>query len=268
MNSTSQISVIIPTYNRSQLLQEAIVSILNQTVSPQEIIIVDDGSKEDILSVIENIRKNYLLPPSFIKMLTIQHCGMPGAVRNVGIQHAQGIYIAFLDSDDIWLPHKIELQLPLMEKYRIAHTRERWIRDGVEVSQKKQKHKRQGDVFEDALQKCILGPSTTMLHKSLFETYGFFREDIRIAEDYELWLRITAHELVGYTDTPLTVKYCRTNIHQLSTEILHIENFRIDALQPLVEQKIFPPTKIPLAEKVLRSKLDIWNKGKKKRTNI
>jgi hypothetical protein len=73
------------------------------------------------------------------------------------------------------------------------------MKRGKEVSQKKQKHRREGNIFDDALQKCIVGPSTVMIHHSIFDIVGLFREDMEIAEDYELWLRIAYKYEIGYS---------------------------------------------------------------------
>ena len=134
-----------------------------------------------------------------------KHSGMAGLVRNRGVDAASSDYISFLDSDDLWDKYKLEKQYRMMLELknrgvRISHTREKWLRGEKTVSQKSQKHKREGDIFEDALWKCIIGPSTVMMEKSLFYEAGGFREDLEVAEDYELWLKIIDHEKVGYID--------------------------------------------------------------------
>ncbi len=266
LSAHSSVSVIIPSYNRLHLLQNAIDSVVSQSVVPCEVIVVDDGSSDGtVLGVFKaSLRNNR----AFMRVLRMRHCGMPGAVRNVGIRHARGDYIAFLDSDDVWLADKLALQLPLMKRYDVCHTREVWMRDGVEISQKKQRHTRFGDMFADALHKCTIGPSTALMHRRIFEKHGLFREDLRIAEDYELWLRISARESIGYVDTPLVVKNSRKDTPQLSREFPYIENFRIAALEPLVQGRVFPREKQGLAEKVLKRKLDIWNTGAKKHASM
>ncbi len=258
----SSVSVVIPTYNRADLLQSALQSVLSQSIAVLEILVIDDGSEDKTIS--EVLQTMSLYPHMTIRLLRISHCGMPGAVRNIGIQHARGTYIAFLDSDDVWLPNKLELQVPLMKTYDICHTREIWIRDGKKISQSKQRHTRYGDMFKDSLHKCIIGPSTVMIHRRIFEKHGLFREDLRIAEDYELWLRITSQHYIGYVDMPLVIKYSRQDRFQLSREFPSIENFRIAALQPLVEKHAFESEKQHLAEIALKRKLNIWNIGAKK----
>ena len=198
-----------------------------------------------------------------------KHTGMAGLVRNRGVDAASAGYIAFLDSDDLWEKDKLKKQFSLMqacksENIRIIHTREKWLRGDRIVSQKSQKHKREGFIFEDALWKCIIGPSTVMLEKSLFYEAGGFREDLEVAEDYELWLRITDHEKAGYIDEMLTVKRAG-DWEQLSEKYGQIEIFRIDALKNLLEKSYFSGENKVMASDVFSRKCRIYASGCRKR---
>ncbi|MCL2792967.1 MAG: glycosyltransferase family 2 protein [Spirochaetaceae bacterium] len=258
------ISVVIPVYNRSDLLQEAVKSVISQNFADFELIIIDDHSEEDIKRVVEAIP---LIGSISLKYFRLQkHSGMPGFVRNCGCKIAEARYIAFLDSDDLWLPGKLEKQIALVgySKVSICHTREIWQRGDKIVSQASQRHKREGDIFEDSLVKCIIGPSTVIMERELFEKHGGFREDIEIAEDYEFWLRITESALVGYIDEPLVVKRAG-DWEQLSEKYGQIEIFRINALKQLVEKSFFKPHNMELAKKVLAKKCRIYAMGCRKR---
>jgi len=257
------ISVIIPVYNRSDLLSEAVKSVINQNFSDFELIVADDCSEDDIKRTLETIP---LIENISLKYLRLQkHSGMPGFVRNSGCKIADGSYIAFLDSDDLWLPDKLEKQIALLAgNMSICHTREIWQRGDKVVSQSSQRHKREGDIFEDSLIKCIIGPSTVIIEKGLFEKYGGFREDIEIAEDYELWLRITENTPIAYIDQPLVIKRAG-DWEQLSEKYGQIEIFRIKALKQLVEKSFFKPDKMVLAKKVLSEKCRIYAAGCRKR---
>ena len=277
MNSNDKIlvSVIIPVYNRKELLKEAIKSVVNQSFGDFELIIADDSSSEDIRSAVSAVPG---INDVTLRWLRLEkHTGMAGMERNHGVDAAKAEYIAFLDSDDLWEKDKLEKQYKLMQdlkklseqnpencRIRITHTREKWLRGDKVVSQKSQKHKREGDIFEDALWKCIIGPSTVMLEKSLFYEAGGFREDLEVAEDYELWLKITAHEKVGYIDEMLTVKRAG-EWDQLSEKHGQIEIFRIDALKGLLERNYFEEGRRMLAEEVFSRKCSIYASGCRKR---
>ncbi len=108
---SSLISIIIPTYNRAALIGESIQSVLNQTYKHWELIIIDDGSHDDTHQVVSNFRDKR------ISYYSIAHCGIFGKVRNEGLRRANGEYVAFLDSDDLWCADKLETQLELMNQY-------------------------------------------------------------------------------------------------------------------------------------------------------
>ncbi len=230
------VSVIIPTYNRARLVVEAIESVRAQSFADLEIVVVDDGSTDDTVARLVELART----ESRVRWIETTHTGRPGAARNRGVEASWGRLLAFLDSDDLWHPQKLELQLPLIVNggYRICHTRERWLRAGREISQGRRRHRRDGDLFADSLVKCIIGPSTVLLERSLFEEVGGFREDVEIGEDYELWLRVTSREPVGYVDEPLTTKRAGHG-DQLSEKYGHIEVFRIAALRDLFERGYF-----------------------------
>lgn len=234
------VSAIIPVFERPGLTERAIASVLAQQLPPHfdlELIVVDDGSSRGTRDRLSRATDR----DDRARLLTLSHRGMPGAVRNRGVEVAQGDVLAFLDSDDTWQPGKLLNQLPLhgdRGSVQISHTRERWIRNGHTVSQSSQRHRRSGNLFFDSLKKCIIGPSTVVIDRSLYESLGGFREDLEIAEDYELWLRVTSREPVGYIEMPLTTKYAGHG-DQLSERYPGIEQFRIAALLPLVEHEWF-----------------------------
>jgi hypothetical protein len=132
------------------------------------------------------------------------------------------------------------------------------------VSQAGQRHKRSGDIFIDALKKCIIGPSTVMMRRELFEEFGGFREDLEIAEDYELWLRITAKYPVGYIDEPLVIKR-GGHLDQLSEKYGQIEIFRIKALLLNLEAGTFRGDQRDLAARELARKCRVYANGCEKR---
>jgi glycosyltransferase involved in cell wall biosynthesis len=234
-------SVIIPVYNRELLIREALDSVLAQSLPPSEIIVADDGSTDNTLSVVRSLleERGGTIP---WRILELSHSGMAGAVRNRGVEVSKADWIAFLDSDDLWEPEKMTCQDDYSKKNphcRLIHSREKWLRGSKTISQKKQKHKREGDIFDDALVKCIIGPSTTVIRRELWNEAKGFREDLEIAEDYELWLRITACEMVGYVDSPLITKRAG-EWENLSDKYGQIEKFRLHALEQLLISRLVP----------------------------
>ena len=227
VSRTPLVSVVIPTYNRVRLVQEAVASVLAQSYRPLELIVVDDGSTD--------ATGDALAGRSEVCVLRQPHTGMPGQARNAGARLARGEYLAFLDSDDLWQRHKLERQVAAATAAGAAiwHTRERWMRSGRVISQRSQRHRRSGDLFPDSLRKCVIGPSTVLLHRAVFEQAGGFREDLEIAEDYELWLRLTARYPVGYLEQELVIKRAGHS-DQLSERYGQIEIFRLRALHDLV----------------------------------
>ena len=272
-------SVIIPSYNRSRLLAEAVGSVLNQSASPPiELIIVDDGSTDDTPDYLAKLTQaaathTQAAPASncAVTTLRIPHCGMPGAVRNRGVEMARGEYIALLDSDDLWLSSKLAAQLALHQArphLALSHTREHWLRGNRRIKQPADEYPKHGDVFTAALQKCMIGPSTAMLKRNVFEQIGGFREDIQVAEDYEFWLRLTATHEVGFLSEPLIIKragHSAAEGEQLSERYGRIEFFRLRALAAFLSGALLLPERLRLAHETWRDKCLIYAAGRAKR---
>lgn len=259
------VSVIIPVYNRFELAKEAVSSVLGQTFRNLELIIVDDGSTD-----MTPILATYFRDDTRVKYIRINHSGMPGFVRNKGVETAKGKYLAFLDSDDLWMDSKLKKQVDFLEKnsaIKVVHTREAWVRNGKTISQAGFNHRRFGDIFSDALVKCIIGPSTVLIETNLYRELRGFRDDLEIAEDYELWLRLANSNSIGYIDEALITKRAG-HVGQLSEKYGQIEIFRIRGLQKLVEQSFFNLKNQKNAELELAKKCRIYAAGCRKRNKI
>ncbi len=226
------VSVIIPVYNRRELVLQAVSSVLGQSWGDLEIILADDGSTDGLDEAVIPYCRDHRL-----RYIPLEHHGYPGAVRNRGAEHARGDWIAFLDSDDLWLPEKLQHQMELSmtrPELQCIHCTEIWLRGEQVISQRTQRHRREGYLFSDSLKKCIIGPSTVIIRRNLYELLDGFREDMVVAEDYELWLRLTAREEVGYVHQPLVVKRAGYGGDQLSERYGQIEVFRIQGLLDLL----------------------------------
>jgi glycosyltransferase involved in cell wall biosynthesis len=252
------VSVIIPVWNRLSFLREAVASVRAQTFTDYELIVADDGSGDGTREWLTGEK---------IPTISLPHSGFPGLVRNRGAAAAVGDYLAFLDSDDRWEPDKLETQIAFLRAHPevpLCHTRERWLRDEREISQAGQRHRRSGRLFRDSLKKCVIGPSTVMLNRLFFLEHGGFAEDLEIAEDYELWLRLTARAEAGYIDRPLTIKR-GGHPDQLSNKYGHIEIFRIRALERTLVHGSWTREERALLLAELKRKCEIYARGAAKR---
>ena len=256
------ISIIIPTYNRRHTLGRAIESILRQSFQPSEIIVVDDRSND---GTGEWVKSNFPL----IKLLDpfdgLANKGV-SATRNAGIKAAMSSWIAFLDSDDEWLPQKLEKQVEAINQnpnIKFYHSDEIWIRNGVRVNQKKEHQKFGGNIFNQCLDKCRISPSTALIHKTIFESIGSFDESLKVCEDYDLWLRITAKFPVFYINDFLINKY-GGHEDQLSHVKEGIEFHHIRVLEKSIVSDFSADQKESLI-KMLIHKLNIYASGAKKR---
>lgn len=264
----NRISVVIPTYNRSHTIMRAINSVLSQTYPAFEIIVVDDGSTDGTKELLQahgfckkgtkELEKKYL----------IQENGGVSSARNLGIKNAKGDFIAFLDSDDAWSEKKLERQLVVLKqnlfKQRIIHTDEIWIRNGVRVNQHKKHEKPGGNIFEKCLALCCISPSSAMLHRSLFNEYGYFDETMPACEDYDMWLRLAAFETVLFVPEFLTIKY-GGHSDQLSRAHWGMDRFRVRSLEKLIDDGLITPSQRNLVIKTLIQKLNILEVGARKR---
>ena len=185
------ISVIIPTYNRAFFLDRALNSVLRQSLPCNEILVIDDGSEDETRVCVDRFSASCPMPVRYI----YQNNRGPSAARNRGIEEADFSCLAFLDSDDHWQKKKLEVQYNALGKKpdsMISHTKERWLRRGHHLNQKKKHIPGDGDIFNHCLQLCAVGMSTVMVRKQIFAEAGMFNEKMRCCEDYDLWLRVSS----------------------------------------------------------------------------
>ena len=261
-NSILNVSVIIPTYNRKYLLKRALHSASSQTFVPQEIIVVDDGSSDGT--------KDWVLERfPCVRYICQDNSGVSSA-RNRGIREAKGSWIAFLDSDDEWMPDKLEKQEIAINDSKeawLCHTNEIWIRNGVRVNQMKKHQKYGGDVFENCLDICRISPSSALIKKEVFEMVGLFDESLKVCEDYDLWLRITAVLPVIFLDEQLITKY-GGHSDQLSRVDNGIEQYRIKSLEKILRSKSLSADQSKSAKLHLLKKLKVFSNGLEKRNKL
>ncbi len=221
------VSVIIPVYNRTFSIRDAVESVLIQSIKPSEIIVIDDGSSFDTASYL----KNYM---HHIRLIKLNKNEGVSFARNTGIKAACGEYIAFLDSDDLFLPKKLECQINYMDENNllISHTDEFWYRKDSWVNQGKSNKRYGGYIFDKILDKCRISPSSLIAHKSVFDKSGYFNEDLKVCEDYEISLRFALKYKIGYLEKKLIIKRA-VEENSLSAGICHIEYIRYEILEKL-----------------------------------
>jgi len=254
------ISVVIPTYNRTKLLCRALQSVLDQRLTCDEIIVVDDGSSDSTKDCVHKFTAGSAVK---VRYLYQENRG-PAAARNFGIQVARYDTLAFLDSDDHWHKNKLKLQYAALEenpKILISHTREKWLRRGKHLNQKKKHQPGNGDIFQHCLQLCAVGMSTVMLRNKLFEQIGLFNEKYRCCEDYDLWIRISCKYPFLLIDEPLTIKDGGRDDQVSFQYRVGMDKLRIAAIQDLLQGKSLTPEQIELSLQELYRKCSVYGQG-------
>jgi len=253
-----RVSVIVPTYNRAGLLEQAIDSVLAQTFASFELIVVDDGSTDDSPALLSGYAGRIRIKRQINRGVS--------AARNVGMAAATGEFIALLDSDDYWLPAKLARQVAFFDAHpgeMICQTEEIWVRDGVRVNPKRRHQKFGGMIFEKSLPLCLISPSAVMLRKSLLDEVGVFDECLPACEDYDLWLRITWKYPVHLIPVPLIVK--RGGHPDQLSRMPELDKYRIRSIVKILRQDCLSPSQRAAALTTLEQKCHVYANGCLKR---
>lgn len=219
------IAVVIPSYNSSETINDCIYSVLNQTHKVNEIIIVNDGSTDNTLEILESIKnkeKSY-----FIKILNQKNKGI-GAARNLGLQNCNSEFVAFLDSDDYWFSNKIEICLEELSK---KNDLDIVYHDEILIKNNKSKLIEFGRILEPKPNNFVffrnnLSPSSVIVRFALLKKIGFFSEDMKFnsAEDYDLWIRLSYNNFnYKYINSPLG-KYVVVNNSITNNRLYHFNS--------------------------------------------
>ena len=258
-----RVSVIIPTFNRSERVVRAVSSVLNQSFKDFEIIVVDDGSTDNTHEALSKYTSaiHYIQQPDNMGV---------SAARNRGITSSIAPWIAFLDSDDYWLKEKLSVQIEFVDQnpHTVAcQTEEIWIKNGRRVNPKKRHKKPSGNIFAQSLKLCLVSPSSVIIKRSLFEDVGLFDETLPAAEDFDLWLRISCRHPIYLIDKGLVVKE-GGHEDQLSRRFTGMDRFRIKAITKLIETEMLSQEQTVQAMKELSIKCRIYGEGCIKRGKI
>lgn len=196
------VDVIIPSFGRAELLQEAVASVLQQSFAALHLYIVDDASPEPLQ---EKIRCD----DPRVTWLRLKQTAGPGGARNAGVATGRAPYIAFLDSDDLWNLSKLEKQITQFKhdpSLQWVHCNEQWQRNGKSVLQRAEHRKQGGDFLERAFGRCLIANSAVVFRRSFYEKHGGFNPHFPVCSDFELWLRMLADSPVGFLDEALVIK--------------------------------------------------------------
>jgi len=258
----SKVSVIIPTYNRLPMVKEAVASVLAQEYEDLELIVVDDGSTD---GTAEEIRKY----GGRVKLLLNTENRGVSAARNKGILHAKGKYVAFLDSDDLWVKGKLKIQAAFLDEnphYPLCYTDEIWIRRGKRVNPRIKHAKFSGWIFDKCLPLCTISPSSAMMRKTLFAKVGLFDEALPVCEDYDFWLRISIRFPIFFINRKLIIKR-GGHPDQLSQRSWGNDRYRVIALEKLLSEPSLNPEEREWVLEEMKRKCQILSKGFFKRGN-
>tara|TARA_A100001011_G_scaffold190928_1_gene199593 strand:- start:321 stop:1049 length:729 start_codon:yes stop_codon:yes gene_type:complete len=224
--------------------------------------VVDDGSTDGTRDWLVNT-----FP--LVKYIYQDNKGVSSA-RNRGIEVSKGSWVSFLDSDDEWMPTKLEEQESYIienPEIKFCHTNEIWIRNGVRVNQMKKHQKYGGDIFEKCLDICRISPSSVLIKKDVLDKIGLFDESLKVCEDYDMWLRWASRFSVLFLDRQLIIKY-GGHSDQLSRVNSGIERYRIKSLENLLNSHILSEVQSRHARDQLVIKLKIYAKGLEKRNRL
>lgn len=225
MENKPKVSVIIPCYNASATIRETLKSIKEQTFKDYEVIIVNDGSTDDT----DNILTSYAEQLNgLLKIITQTNQGQTVA-KNVGIRNSKGQFIAFLDSDDLWAPEKLEYQLAYMESrphVGLCYT------EGILINEKGDKIGKvnclpsyRGNCFDKLLIKNDIVASSVMIKREILDRVGLFDEDFKACENWDMWIRISKVSQIEYIDRPLT--YYRVHLKNMSKNMDKMYVYRL-----------------------------------------
>jgi glycosyltransferase involved in cell wall biosynthesis len=200
------ISIIMPTFNRLQFLRPAVDSVFAQTFTEWELIIGDDGSGPETSAYLQG------LDDPRVTVLWLPHTGKPSVVSNIALREARGEFVAFLDSDDLWLPKKLEAQLESLRK----HPERKWsytkfavvdaLSRPIVAARIRDWPTPTGWILEKLLEEeTVIAQPSVVVSRRLLERLGAFDEELVMCYDDELWFRLAAHSQIDGIDEPLTL---------------------------------------------------------------
>ncbi len=199
------VSIILPVFNRLKYLRESIDSVFNQSFRDWELLIADDGSGQETQDYLRTLDDRLR-----VKVIWLPHSGNPAAVRNAALREATGEYVAFLDSDDIWLPEKLRTQIAMLR----SHEDRAWSYTGFTLidesgaplpgMRSNQCPAIDGRILDQLLrEEALVVTPSVVARRELIKKVGGYNDTLLVCEDYELWLRLASCSEVDFIDEPL-----------------------------------------------------------------
>ncbi|EHQ08571.1 glycosyltransferase family 2 protein [Leptonema illini] len=263
------VSVIIPVRKRPQLLKEALASVLAGTVLPDEILVVLDGSREELQADAYAAEEMRSLCRSDTTLTILYGPGRgPALARNIGAARARHSLLAFLDSDDLWQPHKLQEQLAYMTQrphLHASHCAETWLKGGTSITVPARLQPSPGRLFAESLEHCLVSASSAMIRRSTFFALGGFDPALRACEDYDLWIRYFLRHPMGMVP-PIPVPHVvkRSGQWQQLSATRSIDRFRVQSLYKILQTEQLTDEQRGIVLIALKSKWNILNAQKKK----
>lgn len=214
------VSVVIPAYNCEEYIKKTLKSIISQTYTEIEIIVVNDGSTDKTSKIVKDMCKDY----NIIKLVTQNNSGQATA-RNKGISLAKGEFIAFCDSDDEWAPNKLEMQIPLFNDsdvglvYSDIHVLDDETNMEIDFKRPTSMQLRRGMVLKYLLKDNFVAHSSIIIRKSCFVKSGIFNENVKRSDDWDMLLRIAANFKFDYAEEKL-IWYRTNRSGQISNNVI------------------------------------------------
>jgi glycosyltransferase involved in cell wall biosynthesis len=219
---TGAISVVIPVFNSAPVLERAIRSVRAQAGFDLEIIVVDDGSTDDSIAVLQSIAAGDM------KVLGQPNAG-PGAARNAGIRASRGEWIAFLDADDCWLPGKLDAQMAALaeDPQRAFSYSDYYVRDSRGLERIQKAPATQATLLEDLLPGPGFMTDSVIVRRTCFDRIGLFDPGLRSGEDWDMWLRLSAEFHGCHVAKPLCVYQLSEQPDRYSAEVMESCTLRV-----------------------------------------
>ncbi len=223
------VSVVIPVYNSELYIKECINSVLSQTYENYEIIVVDDGSTDKSADIISEFQSNK------IKLFRQKNSGV-AAARNYAARVAQGMWLAFIDSDDIWYPDKLSRQLDKCHHLNWSHT------DSYFIGNVYPEHTRstdftakfEGSILSDLVVENFIGTSSVVIKKEIFYEFDGFSPELKALEDWDLWLRVASKYDICYLDEVLDGY--RTQSNSISRSARNTLPYHVDQIKRIFKK--------------------------------